>query len=353
MELKNRKPKILAWSFLFALMGLLLFAIWLRKDSFKRPMPKLPGNIEARNLYIRQGKFEQAIEQERKVIEEDKLKYRLAMKETMIAKSVHNIEALEYAMKNKLSPDRIKLLTHGYEVAINDPNWKTWKQLYIEDMQNMFKENALEKEGNALEQALQFDLAKEKYNQAIEIGKRMIPQDYWRPSSMYARVLQKEGNYEEALKRMSMLCETAPENEYFADRKKELETLVQARESNNDSPVRQYIEFIKKEYAAGLPPKGIGDVTRNTTILRLYDAMADYDAGIAYIDECVKLYKQYDIKKYGEYRPGKVDRDISKVREGFEQDKAEDRKSCISAKPREICMGRATKALIASDYFTW
>lgn len=243
----------------------------------------------------------------------------------------------------------------------------------------LFQQNRLEKEGKAVEKSLQFDLAKEKYKQAIEIGKRMTPrQDYWRPTLFYTRVLQKEGKYEEALEEMSELSKSAPENKWFYDTKKELETLVKARALNDVSSIRQYIESFKEKYAAGLPPKGIGDIIRITTILRLYDTIADYEAGIAYIDEIVDFLKQrrkskndrsyilYDLKTSQEAitcmnrpRPNpdlngcRFMRDYLLVREGFEQDKAEGRKNCINAKPGEICMGRATKALIASDYFIW
>lgn len=247
----------------------------------------------------------------------------------------------------------------------------------------MLQQNKLEREASGLEEALQFELAKEKFVQAIGIGKRMTPrQDYWRPTFFYTRVLQKEGKYEEALREISQLCETAPENELFADMKVELEILIKARSLNSDSPIRQYIEDFKEKYAAGLPPKGTGDAIRMTTMLRLYDAIADYDAGIAYIDQSLKLLKikkekrnedatVYDRIKTAQQaeecaalnkRPKdrdpqwaacKLIRNFLLVREGFEQDKAEGRVACFNSKPGEICLGRATKALIASDYFTW
>ena len=249
-------------------------------------------------------------------------------------------------------------------------------------MELLVQQNQLEREGTELEEAFQFEPAKEKFRQAIEIGKRMAPrQDYWRPTSFYVRVLQKEGKYDEAFKEMSRLSETAPENEHFSDKKKELETLVKARDLNNDSPIRQYIEFIKEKYAAGLPPKGYGGfgIIRITTIFRLYDAIGDYDAGIAYIGEIMTFLKlrkkgrgedfqiydqikttkdanaclQLGANKNPNWHGCKLIREYLFVREGFEQDKAEGRKSCINAKPGEICMGRATKALIQSDYFPW
>lgn len=70
----------------------------------------------------------------------------------------------------------------------------------------------------------------------------------------------------------------------------------------------------------------------------LYDTIGDYDAGIAFIDEILAYFRT---GKAGDPKPGWVDAEYMKVREAFEQDKAQGTK------------GRATKALIQSDYFPW
>lgn len=246
-------------------------------------------------------------------------------------------------------------------------------------MKLLAQQNQLESDGNKLEDSFQFDLAKEKYEQAIKIGKRMTPrQDYARPTSFYIRILQKEGKYEEALEEMGRLSERVPKNEYFDNRKKELEALIKARSESDAEPVRKYIKSIKEKYAERIPPKGHWSEMEISVILRLYDTIGDYDAGLAYIDQIFDFLKQrrkekgdksyvlYELKTSQEAiacmnRPKpnsdlngcRFMRDYLLVREGFERDKAEGRESCISVKPGEICMGRATKALIASDYFTW
>ena len=90
-----------------------------------------------------------------------------------------------------------------------------------------------------------------------------------------------------------------------------------------------------------------------SNILRLRDTIGDYDAGIKFVDECINYFKKADIEKSGVYKPGRVDNEFVKIREAFEQDKAEGKKGCVGKKPGEVCMGRATKAIIQSDYFPW
>jgi tetratricopeptide (TPR) repeat protein len=238
----------------------------------------------------------------------------------------------------------------------------------LTDSQKLGMSRRLELEGKALFRAGKFDEAMKKFDEAND------PKFYLYPghSNGYAGAYIREiyftrGEYEKALEGLNQSLELGyikkmlkVENEmgahHLVEEKREYESLIQMRESASSEPIYKYIEHLKADYKQYIPPVayqfGIG-TTIITTILRLYDTIADYDAGIAYVNEMMAFFEKQDVEKYGQYKPGKVDQEYLKVREGFEQDKAEGRKSCINAKPGEACVGRATKALIQSDYFPW
>jgi hypothetical protein len=69
--------------------------------------------------------------------------------------------------------------------------------------------------------------------------------------------------------------------------------------------------------------------------------------------EAWEKYQDLRNKRQAEWHDYKFAYEYLKIREAFEQDKSEGRKSCVGAKTGEVCMGRATKALIQSDYFPW
>ena len=220
----------------------------------------------------------------------------------------------------------------------------------------------LEREGRALVRQGLYTKAEQKFIEADD-------PKYWlhkgRPNGMARGWLRDvygmQGKYEVILKNLAL------ENPKIGltiisgyqprlDEKVKYEALIKYRDELREEPIREVIKVLKTQYLKLLPPQdydSIASLRPISTILRLYNTIGDHDAGIAYIDECMAYFKQQDIKKYGEYRPGKADREYLKVREAFEQDKAEGFKGCAGKKPGEVCMGRATKAIIQSDYFPW
>ena len=151
------------------------------------------------------------------------------------------------------------------------------------------------------------------------------------------------------------------------------EAFISGDESGHPIPIYQLIQQVREENKNALPPNAFtGDTPwRSGEIIRLYDHIADYDAGISFIDGIVDyLYQKHTplLKRWSVQKPSgshearavgkekgiRVFRQISeylKIREAFEQDKREGRPSCVGA--RKPCVGRATKALIESDYFPW
>ncbi|HCM42306.1 MAG TPA: hypothetical protein DIS66_03200, partial [Candidatus Omnitrophica bacterium] len=119
------------------------------------------------------------------------------------------------------------------------------------------------------------------------------------------------------------------------------------------------------------PPKG-ADPWYVAILVHVYDALGDYDSGIKLIDDVFLLIASKDptysrpessahaeVLMKEEKASGKssyshkIEREYLLIREAFEQDKAEGKKGCVGKKPGEVCLGRATQALIQSDYFPW
>ncbi len=102
-----------------------------------------------------------------------------------------------------------------------------------------------------------------------------------------------------------------------------------------------------------LPPKAYVSVyipIITSKIIYLYDYIGDADGGIAFCDEVLKYWEKKS--GYNLHRPGSKE-PYFLVRQAFKQDKEEGFKGCLDAKPGEVCMGRAAKAVIQSDYFPW
>jgi integrase len=133
---------------------------------------------------------------------------------------------------------------------------------------------------------------------------------------------------------------------------KEYLAMMKLQESNDSEAVVRHINLIKTKYKNLMPPFGydLSGIRHITTILRLHNTIGDHDAGIAFIDEILAYFRT---GKAGDPKPGRVDAEYMKVREAFEQDKVEGFKGCAGSPPGQVCMGRATKALIQSDYFPW
>ena len=182
---------------------------------------------------------------------------------------------------------------------------------------------------------------------------------------------QKQGKYQDALEVLKGLREFHPKHEYYLDWEKELNALIESKKLNSFEPVYGFLRYFREKYSESLPPKNytFGSIDKVSTILRLYDTIGDYDAGIAYVDEILDWAYKKDDEEIGPLKGRiktaeeatvcmKLDYEVAKergldraacrwlreyllVREAFEQDKTQATK------------GRATKALIQSDYFPW
>ncbi|MBI4971616.1 MAG: hypothetical protein HZC17_07250 [Candidatus Omnitrophica bacterium] len=204
----------------------------------------------------------------------------------------------------------------------------------------IFLQEGILKEGDRLVERGLYSDAMLKYEEGLDAKFISKDEDERGPIVRKIRLSLITGNYQKGLDEISNLPKSVVLDPEF---KMELEALQNSAEINSKQPVYDYIGHLNQKYQNSLPPQNydVFSPIPFATILRLYDTIGDHDAGIAYIDMCMKFFKEQDIKKYGQYKPGHADEEYLKVREAFEQDKKEGTK------------GRATKALIQSDYFPW
>lgn len=211
-----------------------------------------------------------------------------------------------------------------------------------ESMHKIGARRSLELEGKKLFRMGRYEDALAKYAEANSPKYDLRENLPYHGSSFYMREIYfMQGRYEEALRDLETLVTLFPEHVPYKDEKKEYEALIQARNMGSNRPIYDCIEYLRAKHKDHLPPLGYTfgtGASTITTLLRLYDTVGDHDAGIAYIDEILAFFRT---GKAGDPKPGRVDAEYIKVREAFEQDKASGTK------------GRATKALIQSDYFPW
>jgi tetratricopeptide (TPR) repeat protein len=241
-------------------------------------------------------------------------------------------------------------------------------------LKKVYSRVGLEKQARRLAEAGNVDEAIDLYQQAIR--PEYISQDHQKSTAIGSmmEIYKWKQNYGKALEMADWFSNASA----MVPEKREIVALEEFQETGNARKVYEHIELLNKENQGEIPPHGRGLESELliSDILRLYNTIGDHDAGIKFIDECMEyLYyrKSPDSKRVntskeayryviepGEKTPHRLDwlfyKDLweyLKIREAFEQDKADGFKGCANSKPGEVCMGKATKALIESDYFPW
>ena len=216
------------------------------------------------------------------------------------------------------------------------------------DLRLLAEKNSLEKQGRNYEYQSEFDRAAQKYQEAVELDNRIYGSKNGRALAFLAEVFQKQNRYEDALELVLGLVVAHPKQENYLDWKSELDALIKYKNTGSQEPVSEYLKGYSKKYEAKLPPNTytFGSIFYVNRILMLYDTIGDYDAGITFIDEVLAYFRT---GKAGDPNPGRVDAEYIKIREAFELDKKEGKKGSM----KEGKPGRATLALIQSDYFPW
>jgi len=252
-----------------------------------------------------------------------------------------------------------------------------------ERTKKIIEQERLLEEGRHLTEQGYYDEAIMKYQEAMSPELLLHDYDIEPPIFLMSKAQKFQGKYEEALRNINEVLKKHPnvQEGNWHEQRLELEALIKARDTKSDEPVYEYIDYLKEKYKKQLPPQGylagLSDIII-TTIIRLYDHIGAYDKGINFVDEIVdqsysknkSLERAQTAKEalqkssLGGKNQGRYKNlaEYLRIREAFEQDKAEGFKGCRDAKPQpqggadkpaSICMGRATKALIKSDYFPW
>lgn len=224
----------------------------------------------------------------------------------------------------------------------------------IIDKNNSFGKAAvqvkLEDEGRTLLKEGLYAAALEKFKKANDPALKLVGYQDTVAEALIRETYQLQGEYEKALRDLEPLLRDSPKQWNWQNEKMELEALIESQKSSSTEPIYEFIQFMKKKYKGDLPPAkyNLGITTFVTSaIIRCYDQIGDYDGGIAFVDEILKYWE----KKSGQdlHRPGNKNQYFL-IRQAFEQDKKEGKKGCMG---QPGCVGRATKALIQSDYFPW
>ena len=217
-------------------------------------------------------------------------------------------------------------------------------------MGKAFQQAQLEDEGRALLKQGLYSEALEKFREADDPGLKLQGYQDAVAKALIRETYQLQGAYEKALKELTPLLRVNPDQWNWKDEKYELEAMIESRDSKSTAPIYKFVNHMKDRYKADLPPQKYNSgvtVFIASSIIRCYDQIGDYDAGIFFMDEILSYWE----KKSGQnlHRPGNKNQYFL-IRQAFEQDKKEGRKGCMG---QSGCVGRATKALVESDYFPW
>ncbi|MFA5160068.1 MAG: tetratricopeptide repeat protein [Candidatus Omnitrophota bacterium] len=252
---------------------------------------------------------------------------------------------------------------------------------------NVMNRNSFESSARRFLKAGEFDKAIALYRQAIK--PELINEDYEKSTAMgmMCEIYKRQKKYDKALEMNRWFLEnsaTGKPTKFALEEKKEIETLMKYASSADPSVIYQYIQRVKEFYKKELPPIGYDVVISSgaiSDILRLYDTIGDYDAGIKFIDEILTFFKgqkknrEEDFAIYDKvktvtqatecmetgpsqnpnWHACKLIREFLRVREAFGAEKKAGGPTCRSKilSEGEYCIGDATKALIQSSEFPW
>ncbi len=204
-----------------------------------------------------------------------------------------------------------------------------------ERMKRMYLRETLINQGIDDMRKFKFDLARQKFLRATE--KQYLNEEKDESSGRWAlaRMLLKIGEYEEVLEIYKWHDEHGMGGQWIEEEKSDLAARMAWKNTGNIKPVHDFIEAYKKAHKAFIPPKNAG-VTKMSAIAELYDLIADYDAGIAW----VKMFQKKSPELKKEYR---------ELIQAFEESKRGMPKICSD--DGKYCVGRATAYIIRSDYF--
>lgn len=222
-------------------------------------------------------------------------------------------------------------------------------------MQKVFARVAIEKQAKIAVKAGHYEEALRFYRKAANPS--LVSAEYQLATAEggIRKVLRLQGNYRQALDALIASAFSKGEaSEAAMLKKQELEALIDFQATRSPKKIIKHIEQIRSDYADFLPPQNYSTAGSDiyiSNILQLYDAIEDYDGGIAYIDMCLNYFKSAVEARGEEFVLGGFHNEFLAIRQAFEESKAGMPKICGDG--GKTCIGRATHAIIQSDYFPW
>lgn len=160
----------------------------------------------------------------------------------------------------------------------------------------IFKRNEFQNEGWALAEQGLYEEAIAKFRMAADPS--LIVQEHERavPIGLIVDAYQRQGKFEDALKEHQWFMRHKEPSDAARERQAELLALIKARDTKNNKPIYDYIDYIKAKYPKYFPPNGyfvgMSDIYIKDFI-HLYDYIHDYDSGIALMDEVIKYHTNH------------------------------------------------------------
>lgn len=216
------------------------------------------------------------------------------------------------------------------------------------------------REGELLAEAERFEEALLKFQEALD--PKYIKKESDRSGPHYYRALtyRAMGAYVLALKESNISIAYAGHPQP-SEAHREIAVLAQYESTGDAKLVSDYIQ----EYISTRKWPLYQDTIAQSTLIRLYDAIGEYDKGIEFVDKIVEHaftteeakgvkmpssideatawieYRQPNGLRDPNWRAYKWLRDFMRIKEGFQLDKQQGTK------------GRATRAILKSDYLPW
>ena len=191
-----------------------------------------------------------------------------------------------------------------------------------EGMRRIIKRNEFQHEGYNLAKQGRYDEALIKYKLAMDPSLLNTEMDKDVALCAIRNIYKYQGKFDEALDlNEKYIVPLNSEKDSYVNASLELRALIKARNTKDNKPIYDYINYIKTKYEKYLPPKGYAipyDIEIDK-LIHLYDYLHDYDAGIVFVNTIIKYHTQKD--KNHRLAHAKDVREYTRVKQAWELDK--------------------------------
>lgn len=165
--------------------------------------------------------------------------------------------------------------------------------------QKIIRRHQFESRGLKLAKQGLYEEALSQYRAAQDAT--LLNYDYEKPIEPVKKIYIRQGKFEQALEIVDNLSKTQKNNDWLLLSHLEIQALIKARDTKNNKPIYDYINYVKTKYPKYFPPNGyftgMSDIYINDFI-HLYDYMHDYDSGIKFMDEVINYHISHPNKNH-------------------------------------------------------